>query len=1216
AESVEPAEAPTDTPEPTATTDPDATSEPTATPDPDATSEPTADPGTSAAPEDSAAPKAMRPFGRAALAEEDDVEAMRERLDEARKNLAKLAAAIAEQSELVDALSAALDVDRDTLEKRLAELAALGEDSEDVGSRSEEVQRVIDMLAERIVKLDAELRKIDADSVPDALRQAIAVLREQISDIEASDAYQAMALLKDPDALKAQYAQVKDGVAQLNDGIEQIDGALEKLNKGVIPGGFIEGIDEDTNLADARSALTAARAKALSGFADAAARISAGEAELNKARKEFNDKRDEALQNAGLDGVITVQMVSGLIGAQNFAMPAGYVYDADSEQVLVRVGEKFDSLDALRRMKLFHLGLDSIQDVRLLDVASVALADDRDEVFTKLNGADGILLSLEKQSTYSTADVAGAILARADALMAEDPSLHIVDLMNQGEYISIIVDSVLNNLLSGGGLAILVLLLFLMDLRPTLTVAFSIPISVVIAFVCMYFTGITLNVLSLSGLSLGIGMLVDNSIVAIENIYRLHDEEGVPLLRACVEGVRSVSGALFASTLTTICVFLPIVFVQGMARDLFSDMGLSIAFSLLASLLVALTVVPAMCSFLMRRSRPRRHPVFGVLQRFYTFLLRGALRVKPLVLLAALGLLAFAAMQVPKMGISFMPEVNSRQMSATLALDPEMPDAQQKELAVAIMDDMMQVDGVDSVGLMGGSGGLLGGLTEGGGMSYYIMIDEKAGRPNADIAREMADIGQRRGADLSVSASTMDISMLTGSGISAEITGSDIETLQRIALDVAELARQTEGVVDVSDGLEDAVPEMRIRVDKEKAIDSGLTTAQVFQFIAQKVMGRVQITKLTLDGKDLGVYMRDGANSELRPEDLENLEIEVDGETENKRVRVGDIAEVLETQSLSTIHRASQRRLVTVSFGIAEGYSANLVSDAFAAKLKDYAVPAGYSVDLAGENETVMKIMHDLVWMVVVAVLLIFLIMVAQFQSFKSPIIVMFTIPLAFTGGLLALIVTGMDLSIVSMLGFLVLSGVVVNNGIVFIDCVNQLRIGGMEKREALVETGRIRLRPILMTALTTILGVSTMALGRGMGAEMMQPMAVVSIGGLSYATLMTLFVVPVLYDLLNGRTMKAREIQMIKEAAGMNGNDILEGESHAPTPDAPAIPVPEAPAIPAPDAPAIPAPEAPEEPAPKPPEAPAPATPAVTPDSFRYTPPPKAVRVKMGRRE
>ena len=1014
-------------------------------------------------------------------------------------------------------------------------------------------QAQVDSLTERIGALDQELAQIDAQlaqltAAPEAIRQAIAAIDEQIAAIENSEAYQAILLLEDPEGLNAKYIEATNGLSQLDAGIAQMDEALEKLKKNIIPGGFVEGMDEDTDLNASRAQLEAGREEMDSAFSKASSMLSDAEAELAKARKEFNEQRDEALENAGLDGVITMQSVSALIGAANIAKPAGYVHDADDEQVLVRVGDKFESLDGVRRLKLFKLGLDSVDEVRLLDVARVELADNRDDVFTKLNGKDGILLSLDKQSTYSTADVAKTVMDKAKALAAENPNLHIVDLMNQGEYINIIVDSVLGNLLTGGGLAILILLLFLMDFRPTITVAFSIPISVVIAFVCMYFTGITLNVLSLSGLSLGIGMLVDNSIVAIENIYRLHDEEGVPLLRACVEGVRSVSGALFSSTLTTICVFLPIVFVQGMARDLFADMGLTIAYSLLASLFVAMTVVPAMCSFLMRRSKPHKHRIFRVIQNFYGFLLRGALRFKPLVLLAALGLLAFAAMQVPKMGISFMPEVNSRQMSADLAFDPDMTEAKQKEQAVAIMDEMMKIKGVESVGLMGGSGGVMSGLTGSGGMSYYINIDDTQEHNNADIARQMDEIGKKLNADLTVQASTMDISMMTGSGIQVEITGDDLQVLQDIAKDVAELARQTEGIVDVDDGLEDAVPELRVEVDKEKAADENLTTGQVLQFVAQKVAGRVEISRVTLDGRELGIYLEDGANSKLKPADIENLEIEVDSNDKNKLVRIGDVAEIRDSQSLSTISRASQRRLVTVSFGIAEGYSANLVSDAFAEKLKGYSLPAGYSASLAGENETVMGIMEDLVYMVLVAVLLIFLIMVAQFQSFKSPIIVMFTIPLAFTGGLLALLATGMDLSIVSMLGFLVLSGVVVNNGIVFIDCVNQLRIGGMEKREALIETGRIRLRPILMTALTTILGMSTMALGQGTGAEMMQPMAVVSIGGLSYATLMTLFIVPVLYDLLNGKKMNAREIQMIKEAAGMTGDEVLDGDTRSET--------------------------------------------------------------------
>ena len=1117
---------------------PNADGDPTPTPSPSPTPTP--------APE-----TALRPG--AALAEETSPEKLKEQLEAERRLLDELNRQVEAKSAEVEALSKKLEEQKKTLATRRDALDTLTGENVDIQSRMDAAQAQVDSLTERIGALDQELAQIDAQlaqltAAPEAIRQAIAAIDEQIAAIENSEAYQAILLLEDPEGLNAKYIEATNGLSQLDAGIAQMDEALEKLKKNIIPGGFVEGMDEDTDLNASRAQLEAGREEMDSAFSKASSMLSDAEAELAKARKEFNEQRDEALENAGLDGVITMQSVSALIGAANIAKPAGYVHDADDEQVLVRVGDKFESLDGVRRLKLFKLGLDSVDEVRLLDVARVELADNRDDVFTKLNGKDGILLSLDKQSTYSTADVAKTVMDKAKALAAENPNLHIVDLMNQGEYINIIVDSVLGNLLTGGGLAILILLLFLMDFRPTITVAFSIPISVVIAFVCMYFTGITLNVLSLSGLSLGIGMLVDNSIVAIENIYRLHDEEGVPLLRACVEGVKSVSGALFASTLTTICVFLPIVFVQGMARDLFADMGLTIAYSLLASLFVAMTVVPAMCSFLMRRSKPHKHRIFRVIQNFYGFLLRGALRFKPLVLLAALGLLAFAAMQVPKMGISFMPEVNSRQMSADLAFDPDMTEAKQKEQAVAIMDEMMKIKGVESVGLMGGSGGVMSGLTGSGGMSYYINIDDTQEHNNADIARQMDEIGKKLNADLTVQASTMDISMMTGSGIQVEITGDDLQVLQDIAKDVAELARQTEGIVDVDDGLEDAVPELRVEVDKEKAADENLTTGQVLQFVAQKVAGRVEISRVTLDGRELGIYLEDGANSKLKPADIENLEIEVDSKDKNKLVRIGDVAEIRDSQSLSTISRASQRRLVTVSFGIAEGYSANLVSDAFAEKLKGYSLPAGYSASLAGENETVMGIMEDLVYMVLVAVLLIFLIMVAQFQSFKSPIIVMFTIPLAFTGGLLALLATGMDLSIVSMLGFLVLSGVVVNNGIVFIDCVNQLRIGGMEKREALIETGRIRLRPILMTALTTILGMSTMALGQGTGAEMMQPMAVVSIGGLSYATLMTLFIVPVLYDLLNGKKMNAREIQMIKEAAGMTGDEVLDGDTRSET--------------------------------------------------------------------
>ena len=304
---------------------------------------------------------------------------------------------------------------------------------------------------------------------------------------------------------------------------------------------------------------------------------SSADSELAQARSEFYEQRDAALEDAGLDGVITMEMVSAMIGAQNFSMPAGYVGQGEAQLYGAR-GRRVLLSQRTQKHAAVLLGMESVDVVSLSDVASVEITDNAEDVFTKVNGEDGMLLSFQKQSNQSTADVAGNITAELEALSSQYEGLSFVELMNQGDYIDIVIDSVLDNLLWGAALAILVLLLFLLDFRPTLIIALSIPISVVIAFVAMYFTGITLNVLSLSGLALGIGMLVDNSIVAIENIYRLHNEEGVPVLRACVEGVKQISGALMASTLTTVCVFLPVVFVQGITRDLFSDIGLTITY--------------------------------------------------------------------------------------------------------------------------------------------------------------------------------------------------------------------------------------------------------------------------------------------------------------------------------------------------------------------------------------------------------------------------------------------------------------------------------------------------------------------------------------------------------------------------------------------------------------------------------------------------------------
>ena len=1095
-------------------------------------------------------------FGGAAVAEEVPVETLREQLTEAQAALAAVEAQLGEREAARAEQTQALELDKARLAEyrdTLASLEASGT-GEDTQERIAEAQRQIDAIDAELDELDATIAALEAGQLPDeerqvkiaALTEEIAALETSIAAIEDSEAYRMLLLATDEDAYNQQYAALSAAQAQLSAGLAQLDGMLAKLENGIIPGGMIEGVDEDTSIEDARAALSSARSQALSAFASAESQLSSADSELAQARSEFYEQRDAALEDAGLDGVITMEMVSAMIGAQNFSMPAGYVGEGDASY-MVRVGDEFFSLNELKNMRLFSLGMETVDVVSLSDVASVEITDNAADVFTKVNGEDGMLLSFQKQSNQSTADVAGNITAELEALSSQYEGLSFVELMNQGDYIDIVIDSVLDNLLWGAALAILVLLLFLLDFRPTLIIALSIPISVVIAFVAMYFTGITLNVLSLSGLALGIGMLVDNSIVAIENIYRLHNEEGVPVLRACVEGVKQISGALMASTLTTVCVFLPVVFVQGITRDLFSDIGLTITYSLLASLLVAMTVVPTMSAAVLKHSRPHKER-FEKVRRGYAKLLRGALRAKVLVLLLAVALLGYSVWETMQMSMSFMPEVSSPQMNATLAFAEDMSEEEKETAAMKLMDGMLDVPSVEAVGMTSGSMMGIGGGEEGLGesLTYYIIVDEAMERSNEEIGADIAALGAQEGLDVSVQTSSMDISMLSGEGISINIEGDDLPTLRQAAAEVAEIARGVEGAGDVSDGLEESVPELTVTVDKNAANEEGLTVAQVYQFVATKLAGVQEITQVTLDGKEYPVTVADGRDLALQPQDIENLEIEVTQQDGVKMVRVGDIATVDETMSLSSIARREQQRTVTVTMNAAEGHALSKVSDALEEALSTYTPPAGCTVSLSGENETVRSIMDDLVLVIAVALVFIFLIMVAQFQSFKSPIIVMFTIPLAFTGGLLALLFTGMDLSVVAMVGFLLLAGVVVNNGIVFVDCVNQLRIGGMSKREALIETGRMRLRPILMTALTTILGMSTMAFGTGMGSEMMQPMAIVSIGGLTYATLMTLFVVPVLYDIVNGEKMKAREIEMIRESAGLRDDAELLGDGQS----------------------------------------------------------------------
>lgn len=858
----------------------------------------------------------------------------------------------------------------------------------------------------------------------------------------------------------------------------------------------------------------------------ATVQLQQAEQALNEAEEQFRQQRDAAYKAAGLDGILTQSAVSQLFMAQNFSMPAGYIQSADGRLAL-KVGDKFADLQELENWVLFDYSVGDVGQIRLSDIADIRLADNAEELYAKINGNDGVLLTVQKSSVASTSGACRNLYDTMERLEEKYEGLHLTALSDQGQYIDLVIRSVLQNLLFGALLATAILLLFLRDLRPTVIVAFSIPISLLFAVVLMYFTGVTLNIISLSGLALGVGMLVDNSIVAIENIYRLR-QLGYNAATAAVHGCRQIAGAITASTLTTVCVFVPILFTGGLTRQIFADMGLTIAYSLGASLLVALTLVPALSGKILTGDAAGKKPnrLLSRMMERYEKLLRLVLRHKAPVLLGAVALLIVSGLLAVGMGTAFMPEMDSPQVSVSIEMPEDATTAQGREMCDTVIDRILSVDGVDTVGAMEGKT-----MMGGGDLSLYVLLQQKRSGSSQQIAKEIEAACTDLDCTVTANGSTMDMSMMTGgSGIRLAVTGDDMDTLRSAAAELARAVSAVEGVASVSDGQEENSTEVRITVDKAKAAEYNLTVAQVYQQVAAAVLSQTTATDITVNGSDLPVVVVPDDRDITTRETLEELELTGTQNQQDCEVRLSEIAAVTEAASSAAIHRENQSRTVTVTAQIADGYNIGLVSREVEKLLADYQMPEGCSYAFEGENEMIRSTMGDLALMIALAVALIYLIMVAQFQSLLSPFIVLFTIPLAFTGGLLGLWITGKELSVIAMLGFLMLAGVVVNNGIVFVDYVNQLRLEGRERTEALVQTGRDRIRPILMTALTTIFGLVTMALGLGSGGDMLQPLAIVTIGGLAYATLLTLFIVPAVYDIFLKKDPKKVVIEEVEE--------------------------------------------------------------------------------------
>lgn len=863
---------------------------------------------------------------------------------------------------------------------------------------------------------------------------------------------------------------------------------------------------------------------AAAGFGSASAQLEAaqsalddGKKEIENAKESYESAKETALENANLDALLNLDTLSKLIFAQNFAMPAGYIYQGDS-QYLLKVGDEFESVDDLKNALLCDI--DGIGEVRLKDIATITMIDNSGVSYAKVNGNQAIILAIYKASTAGTASVSDECKDAIKKLTEKYPDLNILSLMDQGDYIDIIIKSVLSNLIFGAILAIIVLALFLKDVKPTIVVAFSIPLSVLFAMVLMYFSGMTMNIISLSGLSLGIGMLVDNSIVVIENIYRLRNK-GVPSARAAVLGANQVAGAIFASTLTTVCVFLPMVFSTGIARQLLPDMAWTIAFSLGASLIVALTVVPSMSATVLRNTKQKSHRLFDAVIGVYEKMLRFCLKRKWLPILLAVILLTVSIVQAFRTGLVLLPSMGSNQMSVSITTDSENSDEENYAIADEAMERLLGIEGVETVGAMTQSSMSLMSTSDATNSFYfYIIVTEKAAKHNEAIGKQMEEVlADLDVEEVSVTLSNMDISSLMGSGMQINIYGSDIDEMMEVSEDVMSILEEVGGMEEISNGQEEGDSQVKIIVDKDAAMKYNLTVAQIFGDLSASLKTEDTATTLTMNGKDYEVVIVDETKV-LDRDNLMDYEFEVqttdeDGNEVTEVHTLDEFASLEEGKGVASISRENQQRYMTVTASTMEGYNTTLLARDVQSKLKNYEAPEGVTIEIAGESESVNEALKDMLLMILLAIILIYLVMVAQFQNPMSPFIVLLTIPLAFTGGFLGLWLSGQEVSVLCLMGFLVLAGVIVNNGIVFVDYVNQLRLGGMEKKEALVETGKTRMRPILMTALTTILAMSTMALSNDMASEMGKGMAIVVIGGLTYGTLMTLFIVPVFYDII-----------------------------------------------------------------------------------------------------
>lgn len=831
---------------------------------------------------------------------------------------------------------------------------------------------------------------------------------------------------------------------------------------------------------------------------------------------------------------ISLSEISQQLKSQNLDSSGGNITEGGVSYTVRSLG-KFKSLDDIRNVSI---PLKEGGRIFLSDLALIQDGFKEASIENTLNNQPTVTMSIMKQSGTNTVAVVDQLYAELEKQKANMPqSMSITTLSDQSTFIRASINTLVHDTLIGGVLAILIILLFLKSMSNTLIIATAIPISVISTFTLMFFADMSINIMSLGGLTLGIGMIVDDAIVVLENIHR-HRETGLSIRESAIKGTKEVAMPVIAATLTTVAVFFPIVFVEGVTAQLFRDLGVTVSFSLLASLIVSLTVTPMLTAkwSMAHKEKAVVHQEKQTDSRavtYYRRVLKWALHHRKTVLAIGVASLMAGVGLIPFIGSEFMPASDQGQINVSIS----MPNGTELEKtrgvvtqAQAILSTIPEVKTIFTS--LGSANATRGNSASTSAGSFLLILSDKSerARSTAEVTEEIRQkLNRFPGARVRVSeAGGASLPGFGGGGggqfgaapISYAIRGNDEATLKELAENLAAAIGEVPGVREADHNMEESRPEIQVKLDRVKAADLGVTQSLISSTIQTALRDQVA-TKFETGGTEVDVTLSLGDNKLSSMNEIGDLLLTT---PKGELIQIKDVAEVAMANGPQSIQRYNQTRVVNLTASTAPGQDLGTVTQAINQLLATYPLPPGYTVEAQGQNQQMDESTKSMLIAFGLAVVLVYIILAAQFESIVYPLSIMLSVPLSIFGATFSLWVTGRPVSVPAFIGLILLAGIVVRNAIVLIDFTNILRREGMERTEALLTAGPVRLRPILMTTFCTVLALLPLALGLGEGAESQAPMATVVIGGLIFSTMLTLIVIPVVYAMLDDMTVRVRK--------------------------------------------------------------------------------------------